>query len=189
MKNSVSAMFLIGATALAVTACSGGPQPGDAAATNSPSAPAGKDASPTASADPQAAAKKEVLATYSRFWTEQVKAYAQASDKGTDLEKYATTEALSRALGDLQSLRAADKTLHGTPTHDAKVTALGMDKKIPNATITDCLDVSSWKTVTAAGKEVPSPEGVLKRYVTAVSAEKWGNTWMITKVDQQRRSC
>lgn len=186
LKNSMLALFTASCATLAVTSCSGGSGSTEAKPS---AAKVSEKPSPTASADPQAAAKKELLATYSKFWAEQVKAYAKASDKGTDLEKYATTEALARSLSDLQNLNAADKALRGTPKHDAKVTAMGLDKKLPDAEITDCLDVSEWKTVNKAGKTLPSAKGVLKRYVTTASAEKWGNKWMITKVEQQRRSC
>ena len=54
---------------------------------------------------PQAAGKKQVLAAYSSFWTEQTKAYAQASVTGTDLKKYANADALSRAEGDIANLK------------------------------------------------------------------------------------
>jgi hypothetical protein len=183
------ALFLAGCAAVSLTACGGPEKPstGDAKSTASPSADATPSAEP--SADPEAHEKKAVLAAYSSMWHEQTKAYAKASGKGTDLEKYATAEALSRALGDLQSLKAAGKVLQGEPTHKSKVTSIDLDKKLPDAKITDCLDVSKWKTVTTAGKTVPPTKGVLKRYITVVSAEKWGKRWMMTKVEPQRRPC
>ncbi|MEV7381915.1 hypothetical protein [Streptomyces lydicus] len=187
LKNSMLALFTAGCATLAVTSCSGGSGGTEA----KPSATkASEKPSPTASADPQAAAKKELLGAYDHFWGEQVKAYSKGTEKGTDLEKYASTEALARALGDLASLHGSGNVTSGKPTHDAKVTALGLTKKLPDATITDCMDVSKWRTVNKkTGKALATPKGKLTRYVSIVSAQKWGKQWMITKVEPQHRSC
>ena len=73
---------------------------------------------------------------------------------------------------------------------DPKVTALSLDKKVPAATITDCLDISGWKRVDQkTGKEVAPPKDALSRYVTVVSAERWGNQWTILKVDSKPQKC
>ncbi|MFJ9855323.1 hypothetical protein [Streptomyces sp. NPDC101150] len=181
-------LFIAGCAALTVTACSNGSTGTDAKP--APTKSASEKPSPTASADPQAAAKKAVLGAYDHFWDEQAKAYSQGTEKGTDLEKYASTEALARAMGDLASLHGSGNVTSGKPTHAAKVTALGLEKKLPDATITDCMDVSKWRTVNKkTGKALAAPKGKLTRYVSIVSAQKWGKQWMITKVEPQHRSC
>ncbi|WP_406349374.1 hypothetical protein OHA44_37595 [Streptomyces sp. NBC_00144] len=131
------------------------------------------------------------MAAYKGFWREQVKAYAKADIKGTSLKKYATLDALSRVEIDVERMKGAGTVSRGEPTHDAKVTALGLDKKIPDADLTDCLDISKWQTVKrASGEVVPFPKSQPARYITSVSAEKWGKQWLITKVTPNGdRSC
>ncbi|UQA97470.1 hypothetical protein [Streptomyces halobius] len=188
LKNSMRALFIAGCAALTVTACSNEPSSTDAKPT--PTKSASEKPSPTASADPQAAAKKEVLATYSKFWAAQTKAYSQASISGTDLKKYATADALSRAEGDVASLKKSGVVVKGKPQIHPKVTALAVDKKVPAATITDCVDISQWKQIDAkTGKEEPLGKANLRRDVAVVSAEKWGDQWMILKIDPQARKC
>jgi hypothetical protein len=190
--NSAAGLFCACCVALTVSACGvsegkhtetdAKPAPSKSAASSAPSS--------SASADPQAAVKKAVLETYDAFWSEQVKAYSKGSEKGTQLEKYATTDALARARTDLMNMKAAGNVTTGKPEHDAKVTALGEKKKVPDATITDCLDIRDWATVShKTGKKQSLSQGNLTRYVTVVSAEKWDQRWMITKVEPKGRKC
>lgn len=167
----------------ALTACSGASE--NKAGDEKASVPAKASASPTQSlpTDPQAAAKADVLTAYNGFWSEQVKAYAKADTKGTDLKKYATTDALGRVDIDVARMQKAGTAVHGAPVHDTKVTAVDLSAKIPNATVTDCLDISNWKTVkTKTGEVIAFPSNQPLRYQTTASAEKWGNQWLITKV-------
>ncbi|MFE3770893.1 hypothetical protein [Streptomyces sp. NPDC059122] len=181
-------LFVVGCAALTVTSCSGGSSGTDAKST--PTASASTDPAPAKSSDPESTAKQEVLAVYTNYWAEQVKAYAQGSEKGTNLQKYATLDALGRSRTDLLNLSGAGNAMKGAPKHDAKVTALGLDKKTPDATITDCLDIGPWQTVDRkTGKVLTLSHGNLTRYITVVSAEKWPNGWMITKVEPKGRKC
>ncbi|WP_395100696.1 hypothetical protein [Streptomyces noursei] len=188
-KNSAFMLFVVGCTALTATSCSGRAS-GGADAKPTPATPSSVKPAPTKSADPESAAKQEVLAVYGNYWAAQVKAYAQGSEKGTGLQKYATLDALGRSRTDLLNLSGAGNAMKGAPKHDAKVTALGLDKKTPDATITDCLDISSWQTINRkTGKVLTLSHGNLTRYLTVVSAEKWPNGWMITKVQPMGRKC
>ncbi|MGW7067103.1 hypothetical protein ACWGII_18790 [Streptomyces sp. NPDC054855] len=140
---------------------------------------------PTKSADPQAKEKKAVIEVYGRMWEEQVKAYAKGDHEGTDLKKYSTKEALGGVLGDLLSMKQAGTATKGTPTHsDIEVTAMNLDREVPTAQITDCLDISKWQTVNKkTGKVQPFPTEQELRYETTADAERWGkNRWMITKL-------
>ncbi|MYS39635.1 hypothetical protein GT025_36485 [Streptomyces sp. SID4920] len=138
--------------------------------------------------DPTAASKGSVLAVYGHYWEEQVKAYAKADTKDTDLRKYATKEALGRSIADALSLKQAGNVMRGAPTSDAKVTSIDLDKK--TAVIRDCLDVSRWETVEKkSGKVLPFGQGALTRYETVASAEKWGAKWLITKVEPRETGC
>ncbi|MFH8491925.1 hypothetical protein [Streptomyces longisporoflavus] len=99
----------------ALTACS---SDSDANAEES-SAPASKPPSekPSKSADPQLGEKKAVLEVYERMWEEQAKAYAKGSVRGTDLEKYATKDALGRVMGDILRMKQAGTVTKGAPSH------------------------------------------------------------------------
>ncbi|MEU2134616.1 hypothetical protein [Streptomyces sp. NPDC018352] len=186
----VTCSALTGLSLLALAACSSNGKPAEAKGpehtpSSSPSAPPA-----TESADPSAASKTAVLSVYGRYWQEQVKAYAKADTKGTDLRKYATKDALGRSIGDALSLKQAGNIMRGAPSNDADVTSINLNKKIPSAVIKDCLDVSGWETVERkSGKVLPFADNALTRYETIATAEKWGAQWLITKVEPQERGC
>ncbi|MFI6567104.1 hypothetical protein [Streptomyces sp. NPDC050534] len=67
-----------------------------------------------------------------------------ASKEGTDLERYATLDALGKVELDLARMKKAGTVVRGSIGHDAKVTAL--DSK---ATLSDCVDLSRYETYDA----------------------------------------
>ncbi|MFJ4151993.1 hypothetical protein ACIP10_31080 [Streptomyces galbus] len=145
---------------------------------------------PAKSADPQAAAKAEVLAVYRSYWDAQVKAYAKASPVGTGLEKYAFDKALGKAESELVALRLNGNVIKGEPKLSPEVTAVSLDESPKKATITDCVDVSNWKLLKAkTGAEVKLPKERLTRFVTTISARTVGDEWMIVETQQQDRAC
>ncbi|MGG8410360.1 hypothetical protein ACM614_29295 [Streptomyces sp. 12297] len=154
-------------------------------------APPKPSASPSPSADPQAAEKARVLAAYTGFWSESVKAYAAGSDKGTELVKYAANQALDDALTDIANQKKAGLTMQGAPGHRAEASALYMTGERPRATITDCLELSSWRTVDlSTGKEVPYPSEQPLRYVAVAEVEQWSGRWMVvTMTPNGDRTC
>ncbi|MDQ0956029.1 hypothetical protein QFZ24_010038 [Streptomyces phaeochromogenes] len=159
------------------------------ASTQAPATPA--PAASSSRADPQAQAKGDVLQVYDAFWAEQVKAYGQADIKGTDLKKYATKEALGRAMGDVLVMNEAGTATKGAPTHDAQVTSLALTGTTPKASVRDCLDISDWRTVKKkTGAVQPFPSNQPLRYVTTAKAERWGKQWMITELTPDgKRTC
>ncbi|MEU9072070.1 hypothetical protein AB0D60_34945 [Streptomyces sp. NPDC048306] len=166
---------------LALTACSSSDKPNTEAKPTAPSSPS-KSPTPSKSSDPDEAVKKEVLAIYNHFRQEQAKAYAAGAIDGTEVQKYATAEALGTVQADLMSLRRAGNVGKGAPVTHAGVedVQVNLDAKIPKATIKDCLDVSGWAVVNRkTGKTLPSPEGQLKRYVNDVTLERWGKQWLV----------
>ncbi|MGW6317561.1 hypothetical protein [Streptomyces sp. NPDC055099] len=176
--------------ATVVTACS---SDGDAdTSSNKPSPPPSKasESAPTRSADPLAKDKQAVLKVYEQMWEEQVKAYAKGSIDGTDLKKYSTKDALGRVMGDMLGMKQAGTVTKGAPSHDTKVASMDLDEKIPRARLSDCLDISDWKTVKReSGKVQPLPTEQPPRYETTIDAEKWGKTWMITKFEPSADRC
>ncbi|ANZ13388.1 membrane protein [Streptomyces noursei ATCC 11455] len=192
IPGRVSAAFFVGCAAVALAACGGTSDPSHSRATSTPSHAI--SAAPTAGQtdlQEQEIARAAVLASYRALWNAQVKAYARASDAGTDLQKYATAGALAQAMGDLQRLKARHQVVQGEPTHNPTVTSINVNQKIPDAKVTDCLDVSGWKLMTDDGKPVPISKGVLKRYIATATVQKWGQRWMVTQLapDPQRKPC
>ncbi|MGP4001710.1 hypothetical protein [Streptomyces sp. 8N706] len=172
---------------LSLAACSDGGEPDNR---KPPSSPAPSSGSPSPSSDPQAAAEDQALAAYRRVWEEKVKAYAQASSEGTELKKVTTLYALRDIESDLASMRSAKQVTRGKPVLKPEVTALDSKKKIPEATVTDCVDVSKWILVDKASKEkISLPPKRLTKYVSVANLEKWGNKWMVTKLTAQARRC
>ncbi|MFI7008860.1 hypothetical protein [Streptomyces sp. NPDC050145] len=197
-KSGRSIGFAVAATALAMavlSACSGGDDKKGPEATLEPTRsdkPVNESSStPSPSeTDPNAAEKQAVLDTYDRLWDEQVKAYGQGSIKGTQMRKYTAGYALADTETDLETLQKKGIVAKGSPTHDVSVTGLKPDKKVPWASLTDCLDTSDWKYVyEKTGKPVDMPENRVSKYLTKVQAEKWGKTWKIVQLETSGTSC
>lgn len=148
-------------------------------------------ASPSPATDPQAAEKTAVLAAYNSFWSESVKAYAAGSDKDTQLVKYAAKKALDEALTDITNLEKNGLVMQGAPKHRAQTTALTMTGERPRATVTDCLDISTWRTVErSTGKEQPNPSEQPLRYEAVAEVEQWSGQWMVvTMTPNGDRTC
>ncbi|MEU9272227.1 hypothetical protein AB0E04_43510 [Streptomyces sp. NPDC048251] len=176
---------------IALSACGSGDDSDGSAKGPVPTSSAPAPETSSASADTQKQAKDTVLQAYEDFWAEQVKAYGQADIKGTNLKKYATKKALGRAMGDVLVMKEAGTTTEGAPTHKATVTSLTLTGDVPKASLSDCLDISGWKTVkTKTGAVQPFPSNQPLRYVTTAKAERWGNQWMITDLTPDgNRTC
>ncbi|WP_406368397.1 hypothetical protein OG788_46305 [Streptomyces sp. NBC_00647] len=182
---------LITAGLTALSACSNDRDSGDSAKPSAmpPSAVSPNSPSPSPSTS-ESVDQAAVLNAYSRMWDEQVKAYAKGDTKGTDLSQYAAALALSGTEDDLKDLRSKGIVTTGAPAHKTAVDALEMDKKVPHAMLTDCMDSANWEFVyRKSGKPVEMPKDRLVRYVTKVEAEKWGKQWKIVDVVPQQRAC
>ncbi|MFD4482133.1 hypothetical protein ACFWPU_39315 [Streptomyces sp. NPDC058471] len=192
-RNQTSAVCAALCAALVLTACGssedGGGKTGPDAKSpaSNPSAPS-TTASP--SADPEAEEKKAVTDAYARMWDEQVKAYAKADPKGTKLSTYSAALAFAQTKNDLKGLKEKGIVTTGEPTHEVKVTSIKLDKKVPSAELTDCVDTSNWKFIyRKSGKAVAMPENRLKSYVMEIQAEKWGKQWKIVVEKPTDRAC
>ncbi|MEU1034498.1 hypothetical protein ABZ402_38495 [Streptomyces mirabilis] len=176
---------------MALTACGSSHDSNGSTKSPAPTSSAPAPSTSSASPDPQAQAKEDVLAAYSSFWAQQVKAYAQADINGTDLKKYATKEALGGAMGDVLVMKKAGTATSGAPTHRAQVASLTLSGSTPKATVQDCLDISNWKTIKKkSGQVQPFPSNQPLRYITTAKAEKWGKQWMITELTPEgNRTC
>ncbi|MFE2693717.1 hypothetical protein [Streptomyces mirabilis] len=174
---------------LGVSACSSSnDNDGATAATSSPAA--STPAPSTSSADPQTVAKQQVLETFQHYWDAKAAAYAKASISGTKLASYAKGNALGLAQSDIKNLKTVGQVFKGEPRHDPQVTSLDLEKKVPLAKITDCIDVSTWKLIDAkTHNEVELPKERRTKYVSNVTAERWGKQWVILEVKPEDRAC
>ncbi|MFB7454009.1 hypothetical protein [Streptomyces sp. NPDC056194] len=177
-RTAAPALVLL---ALALTGC-GATDDAKAPAATAPATATQTPAPTTSPADPQEAEKKAVLAAFEAMWTERSKAYAKADAKGTALEKYATLDALGKIRIDLTRMRQAGTVVRRAPRQTgATVTALDLTAKTPKATLTSCLDLSTYERYSTKRKQViPLPSTQPLRYVTTAALEKWPNGWMVT---------
>ncbi|MFF4104312.1 hypothetical protein [Streptomyces sp. NPDC001903] len=145
--------------------------------------PLSPTASPSTSTDLQATEKAKVLAAYDSFWGETVKAYAAGSDKDTKLVNFAANSALDDALTDIANMQKAGTTMQGSPGHRAEATAFNPSGEHPKATVTDCLDISTWQTVERATNKIqPYPTEQPLRYVAIAEVEQWAGQWMVVRM-------
>ncbi|MEU1932610.1 hypothetical protein ACN6LF_002722 [[Kitasatospora] papulosa] len=165
---------------LALTGCGSGDDAKPSATTTAASSAPGVSASP---ADPHAATKAAVLASYTSMWVEQMKAYRVASPDGTKLKDFATLDALTAFERDLAHMKKNHTVIRGELGHQPEVTALDVDAKLPTATVEDCIDLSKWQTLdTKTNKPIPLPTAQPLRYVATATVERWDNNrWMVTE--------
>lgn len=181
-RKHATALLLVGSL-LALAGCSD--RDSDTSSKPSP-APTAVSPSPSSTLDANEAA---VLAAYTSSWDAQTKAYSNASSAGTDLKKNTTLRALFDIEHDLEVMRKAGQVTTGKPVISPKVIKM-TDAKIPSATVTDCIDTTHWiLTDKASKKPVPLPTTRLIRYVSTATLEKWGKTWMVTKLTAQEKTC
>lgn len=172
-----------------VLAGCGSSAPSDSGRASNPAkseAPVSTGAASTLPADSDAREKTAVLAAYDGMTTEQAKAYRQASEKGTVLERYATLDALGQIRNDLARLKKSGAIVRGGIGHHAQVTALDMTAKTPKASLSDCIDLSKYETYdTKAKKVIPLPTAQPLRYLATATAERWDGRWMVTDINTQ----
>ncbi|MEW2233189.1 hypothetical protein AB0886_13750 [Streptomyces sp. NPDC024062] len=162
-----------------LTGCGGGGDAKPCAATTAAFSAPAVSASP---ADPDAAEKAAVLASYTSMWVEQMKAYRVASPDGTKLDDFATLDALSMFERDLATMKKNNTRVTGGVGHDAEVAELDMAAKIPTATVEDCIDLSKWKAERTTGEPIPLPTAQPLRYIATATVERWDNNrWMVTE--------
>ncbi|MFG2489307.1 MULTISPECIES: hypothetical protein [Streptomyces] len=153
---------------------------------NKAASPPSPTASPTTSADPQAADKDALVSVYRAFWDAQLKVYASGSAKDTGIEKVAGDKAYSK----VQTTRAyyVDRgyEVKGAPAHSPQVTALNMAATPPSATITDCLDTTDYyKVEKSTGKKVETADDN-RRHVATYEALRIAGAWQIRDFDISR---
>jgi hypothetical protein len=188
-RHGVRAIAITACALISISACSSGSDTGKGAEeTPSTSAPASQQTKP---ADPTETAKTDAVDAYKQYWHEMERLYADSSGKGANLKQYAASAALKSAEADAK--RTHDrKRIHtgevtvGNPT----VTKLDINRKIPNATISSCLDISQWQVVDSSTKKpVTLPPKRLTKYVIVTTVERWPEGWRVIRDEPQAKAC
>ena len=182
-RKHATALLLAGSL-VALAGCSDGGT--DASPQPSRTQTASPSPSPSSTAEAENAA---VIAAYTSSWDAQTEAYSKASSAGTDLKKNTTLRALFDIESDLTAMRKAGQVTTGKPEIHPKVLKVTAGK-IPTATVADCVDTTHWTLIDKdSKKKVPLPTTRLTKYVSTATLEKWGKTWMVTKLTAQEQAC
>ncbi|MEU4087655.1 hypothetical protein [Streptomyces aureus] len=179
---------LITSSLLTLSACSSSDRTNQE--TNKPSA-APKSASATVTSDPAKVAQDEAIAAYEAYWREMEKLYADSSGKNAELDEYAASAALKNAESDAKRAHEGGLIYLGAvAVTKPRVTSAHISGKIPNATISSCLDISHWRTVDAKSqKPVKLPANRLTKYIVVATVEKYPAGWRVTSDTPQGKSC
>ncbi|MFJ4576848.1 hypothetical protein ACIP4W_36690 [Streptomyces sp. NPDC088846] len=183
------ATLLAAACALAAaTGCSSG-KADDPKETLSPSASAKQ--TPSKPSDPNETAKNEAVATYKQYWQAMERLYADGSGKDNDLKEYAAGAALKNAEADAKNMHGKGRVITGQVTVDSPtVTSADIDRKVPNAKISSCLDISHWQVIDSATKKpVALPPTRLTKYVIVSTVERWPEGWRVIRDEPQGQKC
>ncbi|MFF1714598.1 hypothetical protein [Streptomyces sp. NPDC058268] len=185
-RNRTAAAGVALCAALTLSACSSSDKSDEAKSPDTKPKASSPSGSSTPTTDPQATDEKAALAAYASFNTEQAKAYKKASAEGTELEKYATLNALSKIELDLANMKEAGTVVRGELGHDPDV-KLTMKADPPKATIEDCVDLAKYRMYDTKAKKVkPLPTEQPVRYILTAKAERWdGGRWMVTDINPQ----
>ncbi|MEU5632096.1 secreted protein/lipoprotein [Streptomyces rishiriensis] len=134
---------------------------------------------------------KAAIAAYGTYWREMEKLYADPTGKSAHLNQYAAAAALKNAEADAKRAHALGSIYTGSVAlTDQTVTKVVATGRIPNATISTCLDISHWQTVDAETKKpVPLPSNRLTKYRIVSTVEKYAQGWRVTSDEPQGKPC
>lgn len=183
-----AAELLVASTVLLLAACNSSDGKGDTAADRSPAA---TRPAQTASADAKKTAGKEAVAAYKAYWQEMQRLYANPTGKGSQLDQYAASAALKTAQADSKRTHDRGNVIVGHVTiTESTVTKADATRRIPNVTLSNCLDVSKWETIDAKTKTLAHlPNSRLLKYRIVSTVEKYPEGWRVTRDQPQGKTC
>ncbi|MEU5281151.1 hypothetical protein AB0G87_32635 [Streptomyces asoensis] len=184
----VGAATIACAAALVLTACglSGG---NDEAQDETPSVL--QSPTPSLTADTEDTAKKEAIAAHKACWRKMERLYGDRTGKSAYLDPYAAAAALKNAETDAKRAHDLGSIYTGSiALTDQTVTKVVPTGRVPNATMSSCLDVSDWQTVDAESKKpMPLPSNPLTKYLIVSTVEKYAEGWRVTGKQPQGKPC
>ncbi|MFG2775274.1 hypothetical protein [Streptomyces sp. NPDC048350] len=177
-------------TLTAATACGDSKRSDKPSATPTVSAPVTHTSKPTPTNNADQT-KTQLIELYKAYWAQMEKAYAKGSVEGTGLSEYAAGLALVAAEKDMASQYKAGNLIIGNVTvGNPTVMKIDLDRKVPSASISSCLDVSQWKVIDRdTKKEVDLPKERLLKYVITTVVERWPEGWRVIKDEPQDKAC
>ncbi|MEU5044544.1 hypothetical protein [Streptomyces griseorubiginosus] len=186
IRKHVTALLLAGG--LVVLAGCSSNDPDAAPPSDASSSSAAETPTPSASATTVDAT---VIAVYGAYWREMEKLYADSTGRNAQLDKYAASAALKNAESDAKRAHDRGRIYTGSVAlTDQTVTKVDASGKVPNATVSSCLDISKWRRVDAETKKpVAQPENRLTKYRILSTVEKYPEGWRVTRDDPQGKSC
>ncbi|MFB8028650.1 MULTISPECIES: hypothetical protein [unclassified Streptomyces] len=70
-------------------------------------------------------------------------------------------------------MKKNNTVIRGELEHQPEVTALGVDGKLPTATVEDCIDLTKWQTLdTKTNKSIPLPTAQPLRSIATATVER-----------------
>ncbi|WP_405803582.1 hypothetical protein OG729_00800 [Streptomyces sp. NBC_00210] len=175
----------------AASACSPGGNDSAGKVLQGPSTSSAAPSRSTTPADPAEAAKADAIDTYKRYWQEMERLYVDSTGKGANLKPYAAAAALINAEADAKSMHGrglvvTGEVAVGSPT----VTKIDINRKIPNVTLSSCLDISRWQVIHSKTKKPAAlPTERLTKYVIVSTIERWPEGWRVIKDEPQEQNC
>ncbi|MFE7909772.1 MULTISPECIES: secreted protein/lipoprotein [Streptomyces] len=135
--------------------------------------------------------KQQVISTYQAYWQEMEKLYADPTGQSSRLDQFAASAALKNAKADAKRAHDRGRIYIGNVVlTNQSVTKADATGRVPNATVSSCLDISSWRTVDADTKEpVSLPSNRLTKYLIFSTVEKYPEGWRVTSDEPQGKPC
>ncbi|MGK3943347.1 hypothetical protein ABK046_33520 [Streptomyces caeruleatus] len=187
IRKHVTALLMAGGL-VALAGCSSNNP--DASPSDASSRPTAGSSAPTATVT-AATVDTTVISVYKAYWQEMEKLYADPTGKSAHLDQYAASAALKNAEADAKRAHDRGRIYTGSVALTAQtVTKVGASGRIPNATVSSCLDISKWRRVDAKTKKpVSLPADRLTKYLIVSTVEKYPGGWRVTRDEPQGKSC
>ncbi|WP_370149138.1 hypothetical protein [Streptacidiphilus sp. EB129] len=161
-----------------MTACGGaGSHPSADSAPPSVPASGSPSASPTLSAAD--AAKAKILATYQGFWKIQEEAYSTGNLNGLPVNTYAVGQAAAGITSSVDYYNSQHLVVRGHPQLSPQVTSVNLTTAPYSATITDCVDTTTFVPVDATTGQPEKLNSSVHRHIWTFTATYDNVQWYI----------
>ncbi|MFC9033658.1 secreted protein/lipoprotein [Streptomyces arboris] len=113
--------------------------------------------------------------------------YATSTGQGASLKDFAASNALITAESDAKQMHDKGLLITGNVSVErATVTKVDVERKVPNATVSSCLDISDWTVINGKTKKPAAlPSERLTKYVVVSVVEKLPQGWRVIKDEPQ----
>ncbi|WP_327071853.1 hypothetical protein [Kitasatospora sp. NBC_01302] len=131
-----------------------------------------------------------MLAAYKSMWDAQVKVYSQGGYDGVNVEQYAQDKALSGIKATEFYYQQHGMVTVGAPTLSPTVTAVDLSSSPARATLTDCIDGTTYYPIyKATGQHVEQVPDSHRHPLSATAAIFEGRWVIMTGTIDRTRTC